>query len=137
VTGVPKGEPLSLRVARGTDVLDLHESALVDLCMSPGANDEDIENCVLGIMSHAYEDDIEHDEENNMMGCDSDTECLLDDMFAMWDEDMPTMSNGKDENDSEAEGAAENEIKPWSSRSSPSGTFVRDPSTGKMVNIDK
>lgn len=26
--------------------------------------------------------------------------------------------------------------KPWSSRSSPSGTFVRDPTTGRMKNVD-
>jgi hypothetical protein len=28
-------------------------------------------------------------------------------------------------------------VAPWASRSSGSGTYVRDPKTGKMVNIDE
>lgn len=107
--------------------MEKHEEALVELCMSPGANDKEVEDCVTTIMAGAYVDD---DEEETMMDCDNEDECLLDDMYAMWAEDMPHVPKpSKEETLEEAEEAS---VAPWSSRSSPSGTYQRDPATGEM-----
>ena len=54
-------------------------------------------------------------------------------MDQLWPSDVVSLQQKEGEDDTK-------EIKkpaPWSSRSSPSGTFVRDPKTGKMVNIDE
>jgi hypothetical protein len=132
VTGREKSDSLELRVARGTNVMELHETALVDLCMSPGVNEKEIEECLLKIMSGSYQS--EEEDEPTMFECDDEEECLLDDMFAMWDEDMPTQTTKSEPVKEEKN--EEPVIPPWSSRSSPSGTYVRDPATGEMRNVD-
>jgi hypothetical protein len=131
VTGREKRESLELRVARGTNVMELHETALVDLCMSPGVNEKEIEECLSTILSGSYQ--IEEEEEP-MSQCDDEEECLLDDMFAMWEEDMPAPTKKSEPVEEEIQ--EEPVIPPWSSRSSPSGTYVRDPATGEMRNVD-
>lgn len=133
MTGRDKGEALELRVARGTDVMEQHESKLVDLCMSPGADNDQVEECVLAIHSHGLTLDDDDDDQMGM-DCDDEGECLLDDMFNMWNEDLPPST--KSEPVAEVVTKQESAPAPWSSRSSPSGTYVRDPATGEMRNTD-
>ena len=130
VTGREKDEPLELRVVRGTKLMEEHENALVELCMTPGANDKQVEECVTTIMAGHY---VNYKEEPEVMECDDEDECLLDNMYAMWAEDLPSAPKAHVE---EEEIKKEPTIHPWSSRSSPSGTYVRDPATGKMKRID-
>jgi hypothetical protein len=128
----PEDEPLQIRVARGTAVAEDHERALVDLCANPGASDQETEQCVIDFLVGGYEqlEDVEDDY------CDDgDTECLIGNMWADWGEDLaPT--NGVAAPTPE-ESPAKPKVKPWSSRASSSGTYVRDPVTGKMTNIDE
>ena len=58
-------------------------------------------------------------------------------MYGSWGDEMSEVTEKADADDNATE---EQPVKkkpaPWSSRSSPSGTFVRDPKTGEMRNID-
>mmetsp|Transcript_28227 Transcript_28227/g.39721 ORF Transcript_28227/g.39721 Transcript_28227/m.39721 type:complete len:289 (+) Transcript_28227:116-982(+) len=131
ISAVIPSEPLGLAVARNTGVMEAHESAIVDLCILPDASAKEVDNCVSAIHNMAYVDD----EEIEQMECNNDenTECMLDDVFAMWAEDLPEKPISEAEEQPEEESAPK--PAPWSSRSSPSGTYVRDPKTGKMENI--
>jgi hypothetical protein len=124
---------------RGTSVLNDHEQALIELCSQVSSNDAQTDECVLEFVKGGYSDD---NSDMNTMGkefCDDDdTDCMLDSMFTMWEQldsldDLPT----PDEKQIESSSASSNnsKVKPWSSRSSPSGTYVRDPATGEMKNI--
>jgi hypothetical protein len=130
----PDDEPLTLRVARGTAVAQDHERALVDLCSNPGASDQETEQCVIDFLVGGYTLLFEED---NFCDEDGDTECLVDNMYNMWNEDLPTNGEAAASDQSTLDQSPpEPKVKPWSSRASPSGTFVRDPVTGKMKNID-
>mmetsp|Transcript_27367 Transcript_27367/g.38492 ORF Transcript_27367/g.38492 Transcript_27367/m.38492 type:complete len:302 (+) Transcript_27367:136-1041(+) len=130
ISAVLPHNPLQLVVARGTGVMEAHESAIVDLCIMPETNANEIDSCVKAIHNMAYVDD-----EEVVVDCSSDgeEECMLDDVFAMWAEDLPEQPQAKEEEPKEEESAPK--PAPWSSRSSPSGTYVRNPKTGKMENI--
>ena len=159
----PAHEPLQLRIARGTNVVQEHEVALSELCSNGAANDVEIENCVLEYLQSGYHEDVlvntrrngrnvpeaAVDDEQQQAECDptmSDEDCLLDQMYSMWADDMsvaapsslPSGSNGKTtaEPSLDETTPTKKQVKPWSSRSSPSGTWVRDPKTGEMRNID-
>jgi len=140
VASTPQEEPLQLRIARGTSVMAQHETALVDLCTSPGANDNEVEQCMLTYLTESYADySLQIDSE--IVGCDDGTDCLLDGMWDAWNEDMPKISTIErlpltNNREDEETTVAEKRPAPWSSRSSPSGTWVRDPKTGEMRNID-
>lgn len=125
---------LLLRIARGTDVMSRHEKALVDLCTLPdNVRDATTEACLDALYSDGYElllDDIEEVCE------DDDSECMLDTMYNIWDDEMSETTDKKEEEKKEEETPPKKTKYPWASRSSPSGTYVRDPKTGKMVNID-
>jgi hypothetical protein len=124
-----------MMVARGSGVLERHETAVVDLCQQVGTDDKEVENCVVEFIIGGYEDiedDVNNDEYCNQE--DVDAECLLDNMMNMWGDELPpptTSSEYADQPDTETQ-----KVKPWSSRSSGSGTYVRDPVTGEMRNID-
>jgi hypothetical protein len=107
-----------------------HETALVDLCALPGGNDKEIEQCMTAFLN----DSFPTDDDGAMSGCDDGTECLLDGLFDMWNEEMPAIPVQSPEPAEQVEEAKK--PAPWSSRSSPSGTWVRDPKTGEMRNID-
>lgn len=64
---------------------------------------------------------------------DGDVDCMLDSMLDLWGEEIGI----KNEEAVEEVKTEKKKPAPWSSRSSPSGTFVRDPKTGRMVNIDE
>ncbi len=138
IAGRLEEEELTIKVIRNTDVQQKHESALVDLCILPegqlSGRDATIETCIETMYKASYEIDDMEGMEN---GCeDEDMECMLDTITDLWSEDY-----GLDGKKTEQEKADEDEKKdknkppPWSSRSSPSGTFVRV--NGTMVNIDE
>ena len=115
-----------------------HEDALVELCASPGTSDKEVEECVVQYIAEGYNyQPDETDQDGDEMECDEDddTECLLDGMHLMWADDLPPPSTAKTVESTDKEPATQ-EVKPWSSRSSGSGTYVRDPKTGEMTNID-
>jgi hypothetical protein len=120
--------------------MDQHEEALVELCASPGSNDKEVEECVVTYIAQGYnyeldENDNDSDEMEECDPDDADTECLLDNMHLMWDMDMPESSKATDTTTTSDQKTTP-DVKPWSSRSSGSGTYVRDPKTGEMRNID-
>jgi len=140
---------LEIRVARGTNVMDEHEKAVIELC-SMESDDKQIEQCVVDYLSmdkldldlqaksakqksssEAEEVDNKDEDEEE----DADADDLVDNMYNLWaDELPPPVVSTPSENDGMEQ--PKESIKPWSSRSSPSGTFVRDPVTGEMRNID-
>jgi len=134
VSAVPEEEPLTIQVARGTEVLERHESSVVELCNTSGASDKQVQECVVDFLAGGY--NYENEEPNEeLCGNDEDAECLIDGMMNLWADELPpppTTSGITDQSNQKPAKAP----KPWSSRSSPSGTWVRDPKTGKMRNID-
>lgn len=134
VSAVPEEELLTIQVARGTEVLERHESSVVELCNTSGASDKQVQECVVDFLAGGY--NYENDEPNEeLCGNDEDAECLIDGMMNLWADELPpppTTSGITDQSNQKSAKAP----KPWSSRSSPSGTWVRDPKTGKMRNID-
>lgn len=137
VASRPEDEPLELLVARGTDVLDEHEKVVIEIC-SNGSTDMEIEQCVIDYLSlgenYDEEPKAKSDSDENEAASDDDSD-PLDNIFNMWAEDLPGASQSQTSEKLPSEQAAA-PVKPWSSRSSPSGTFVRDPVTGKMKNLD-
>jgi len=139
VSSVPEDDILELRVARNTGVMERHEAFVVEMCQTPGASDKEVQDCLVTFLSAGYdspssmmvEDDI--DEECSLD--DDDADCLLNSMMDMWADELPTSSTTSGSADS-GTSTSSSKPKPWSSRSSPSGTWVRDPVTGEMKNID-
>ncbi|KAL7555765.1 hypothetical protein ACA910_008142 [Epithemia clementina (nom. ined.)] len=152
----PDHEALELRIARGcTAVMEQHEQALVELCSNPDNGNSgmtsEIENCMLEYWKQSYGDTVDDGNTSRVDQCDEeDDNCALDSVFDLWNQDLEGMTTpsssirpqpfSRDEtNKNNNVVAAINntpKVKPWSSRSSPSGTFVRDPKTGKMKNVD-
>jgi hypothetical protein len=140
VASVPDAELLTMSVARGTQVMDQHEEALVELCTSQGTNeDKEVEASVVTYIAQGYNyqpDDNDNDEMEQCDADDADTKgIILDNMHLMWDMDLPSPSKTTDATKRSDQKTTPN-VKPWSSRSSGSGTYVRDPKTGEMRNID-
>jgi hypothetical protein len=137
VTAVTEDALLELRVARDTGVLERHEAFVVDLCQSPGASDKQVQDCLVDFLSAGYDDPTAYanvdDKECNLE--DDDADCLLNSMMDMWADELPMPPTTTGIIDPDAS-TSSSKPKPWSSRSSPSGTFVRDPVTGEMRNID-
>jgi len=133
VAGRAEDSTLKMCVARGSDVMERHELALVELCII--GDDDATADCIDKI--YANDDFIAGDAE--MAACDEDdgTECLLDAMWDTWSEGVPTAMDREEEVKEEDEKPKKKKVAPWASRSSGSGTYVRDPKTGKMVNIDE
>eukprot|EP00535_Pseudo-nitzschia_heimii_P002226 CAMPEP_0197186764 /NCGR_PEP_ID=MMETSP1423-20130617/14562_1 /TAXON_ID=476441 /ORGANISM="Pseudo-nitzschia heimii, Strain UNC1101" /LENGTH=330 /DNA_ID=CAMNT_0042638165 /DNA_START=122 /DNA_END=1114 /DNA_ORIENTATION=+ len=151
VSAVADEDPLTIEVVRGTGVLARHESTIVDLCSVAGTSDKDVQECVVDFLSGGYDyddDDIEYDEEDTDLSLsdDEDAEGLIDGMMNLWADELQVSSGSTTttaaattktttENTEQAV-PSKPKPKPWSSRSSPSGTWVRDPASGKMINID-
>ena len=139
VSSRPEEEPLSLQVARGTNVYDDHEKAVVELCTTD-AGDADVEQCVVDYLSMGSQDNNKQKEtletECNVESGDKndDADCMVDNMMGMWAADLPDLPPTPKDLDTSEDPATK--VKPWSSRSSGSGTYVRDPVTGEMKNID-
>jgi len=137
VSAVPKGDPLTIQVARGTNILERHEITIVELCSVAGTSDKEVQECVVDFLAGGYDygNDVV-DEGGDAAVCedDKDAECLIDGMMNLWADELPSSSTEARNIEPKVEKTAK--PKPWSSRSSPSGTWVRDPKTGKMRNID-
>lgn len=128
VASCPEEQPLSVQLKRGTSALEDHETALVAICSDPMALTESDE-CVLDYLKGGYQ--IDEDEPVEVA---EDASELLDNLHGLWADELPVATPSVAPEATEA--SSSNKPKPWSSRSSPSGTFVRDPKTGEMRNID-
>jgi hypothetical protein len=141
VASCPDSEPLQLQLLRGTTVVSDHEAALVELCANPDTSDAEAEQCMLNYLQGGYY----NENDTPVVECngDDEQECLLDNLQSMW-ADLNDNNVDMDGSSSSSQPLASSvtaistssTTKPWSSRSSPSGTFVRDPSTGQMRNIN-
>jgi len=131
VGGRPDGSPLVMRIARGSDVMERHELALVELCII--GDDAFTADCVSAIYT---EEEINIEPEMAICDEDDGTECMLDSMFDIWSEGLPSAVSEDDIVEEEVK-EEKKKVAPWANRSSGSGTYVRDPKTGKMVNIDE
>jgi len=145
-------EPLVVRVVRGTSISDRHEEALVELCSNPGSSDSEVEQCLLDFLQAGYYDEnsgpingftAAKEVEAPSLSIEEDADGLVDNLCNMWANDIPGTSSAAAVaaaaaavHPNERGNAPEPKVKPWSSRSSPSGTWVRDPATGKMRNLD-
>jgi len=139
VSAVPQQDPLRIQVARGTKILERHESTIVELCSVSGVNDQDVLECVVDFLAGAYDYDNDVEDNNKdsdeiLFEDDKDAESLIDGMMNLWADELPPPSTTTGITEQSVKKTAK--PKPWSSRSSPSGTWVRDPKTGKMRNID-
>ena len=132
MASVPDEEPLTLKIARGTDVMDRHEKILAELCSVTGGNEKEVEQCVVDYISGGY--DYDSGPDSPLECTDDDAECLIDNLHNMWAEALPMPATTSGITDQPPTPARK--VKPWSSRSSGSGTWVRDPKTGQMRNID-
>ena len=107
--------------------------ALVELCII--GDDAQTAECITQI----YADDEIDMGDADIPECneDDEMECMLDSMWDDWADVgvIPSAVNGEEE--VEEEPKQKKKVQPWASRSSGSGTYVRDPKTGKMVNIDE
>lgn len=136
-------EALELRIARGTGILQQHEAALTELCANP--IDDNTEQCMLEFLKGAYYTDNNQAEMTSQSNTDAecnpkdDKDCVLDDLYSIWAEELlPSTAAVDAENVNESDNTFNDkpQVKPWSTRTSPSGTWVLDPGTGKMRNID-
>ena len=137
VSGRYPDKSLKMRVLRGTNVMERHESNLVTLCTLPGGTDDNLDECLTTIMKGETMED-----NNSIMHCDDEENCMLDAMFEAWGDELvehvsvSQQQTSEQRNEMEIEAAKKkNNARPWASRSSPSGTYVRDPTTGKMRNV--
>lgn len=135
ITGRSENDGLMIKVIRGSDIMMKHESAIIDLCTGP-AVDKDVDKCIELLYKADYEmkEDVSISSDDGDF-TDNDAESMLNQMFDMWGEESGVKTSKEDESTSEDKN--KKQPAPWSSRSSPSGTFVRDPTTGKLVNIDE
>ena len=128
-------------IVRGTDISQRHEKALIELCVSPYGTEESWDSCITSIVGAPY-DDSENEEGTTPQCSDDGSECLLDALYDMWDEDIsssteePNGLNGGLKPEEQPEQQQQKAAAPWSSRSSPSGTYVLNPRTRKLERID-
>ena len=128
---------LVIKVMRGSLVMNDHESALVDLCTLP-ENEAKVNECIEALYKRDYDLKVasNDDKDDDMVPCDdAETECMLETLFSSWGDEM-NVDVEDDTDELEQEESQVPKPAPWNSRSSPSGTFVRDPKTGKVTNID-
>jgi len=115
-----------------------HEQTLMELCMIPDEEEEKSDNnylndCLNVINTENEEYDDEEDGEGGGDCEDGDMNCMLDTMFDVWNDEFE--GNKKVEEEVVEEEEVKKPERPWASRSSPSGTYVRDPVTRKLKNI--
>lgn len=141
VSGRAAEEPLEFRIARGTNVKASHDTALVDLCASVGEDEQEIEECVVNFLESTYGTEFKYDDQPEEGDTESDAEMLQNVFENLWGDEIEEMPvpEAKPEQAPKKEAVEpkkKTKAMPWRSRSSPSGTYVRDPSTGEMKNID-
>ena len=134
-------------------MLEDHERTLVELCTNPV--DSQVEECLVTFLKAGYVDDNTEPTNSEVPECaEDDSDCLVDSLYNLWANDLPSppspssstaaatstsngsrSGNNNNNNNSNNNNEEPTKLKPWSSRSSPSGTYVRDPRTGQMKNI--
>jgi len=139
IAGREKEMNLVIKVVRNTNVQTVHEKALVDLCILPEgeAKDSNLSKCIEAL----YGPEFEIDNVEGPKACeDTDTECMLDTMLESWESEVnEVMGIMEAEEKKNPLIKTEKESKGWSwskGGGSRSGTYVLDPKTRKMVNID-
>lgn len=155
IASCPEDRPLQVQVVRGASVLEEHERALVQLCTRGSSSDEQVDACILDFLKSGYELDDNLDtstgvlfKQDEICQEDPETECILDNMQTMWAEDLgldirtaeSSLGIVAEPQGTTAESSAsapKATVKPWSLRSSPSGTFVRDPVTRKLKKLEE
>lgn len=147
---------------RGTDVINEHERALVEVITNPNYDiDEQMEEGIVNFIAGGYYTTslssngrtiaiangkqqrivdyttTDNSDDEELCDPDEDTDCLIDNMHNMWAsmEDYTSVPN-PNSTTTISETTTTETNKPWNSRSSPSGTFVQDPTTGKLRNMD-
>mmetsp|Transcript_4388 Transcript_4388/g.7682 ORF Transcript_4388/g.7682 Transcript_4388/m.7682 type:complete len:304 (+) Transcript_4388:156-1067(+) len=130
VGGRSDESPLVIRIARGSDVMERHLLALVELCII--GDDASTADYITSIYAEEDIIDIAGDSETAMCEED-DTDSILDSMWGDWSSE----EEKEEEVVEEVKEEKKKKVAPWSSRSSGSGTYVRNPKTGKMENIDE
>ena len=133
VGGRQEDSPIIIRVARGSDVKERHELALVELCIV--GDDAMTADCITAIYSDEAIDMRNTEIPQQCGDEDDETECMLDSLWDTWSDGLTT--TGSEEEEVQEDKPKKKKAQPWASRSSGSGTYVRDPKTGKMVNIDE
>ena len=131
-------DDLVIMIMRDSDVMSAHESSLVDACVLPD-NDKDIEKCIESMYQADYDmrkgaingnnSDIDANEAEKSCE-DDDMDCMLDAMFNVWSDETGLQKEEKVEEDKKEK---KKKPAPWSSRSSPSGTYVRDPKVSRST----
>jgi len=126
-------QELVIKVVRGTQLKEDHENALLDMCTLDG-NDLEMNQCLDSIMGSAF---ISDQNEKSIESVSAEQD-LIDSMYEkLWDEETEFIPDIEDIGVPPKPQETVIQRAPWSSRSSPSGTFVRNPKTGKLENIDQ
>lgn len=113
-----------------------HEAVLAELCADPDKSDEEMEQCVVDFLSADYYYDDDDNAAKEKVAASQSASAMVDTLQSIWADDVDWILEGDDDEEEETSTTSPNKPKPWSSRSSPSGTFVRDPRTGEMRNIE-
>jgi len=158
IAGADEEIPLHLTVRRGTSIKLRHDAALSAVLSDDveGALDTiDLDNhdaivaAVASVGQSIVTNDVAWSIHNDECAvddpeCCEDDNCALDMLWDAWGEeeiiedvDEPVVNAGDDSNETEETILAPKKPAPWSSRSSPSGTWVRNPVTGKLEDIDE
>jgi hypothetical protein len=122
VSSVPDEDPLTIQVVRGTNVLERHETAIVDMCNMQGASDKEVENCVVNFLSGGYDMEFDENEDFAYSTGDDNSEDLLDEMMNLWAGEVPLTPITSGITDQVNGDTSPKKPKPWSSRASGSGT---------------
>ena len=106
----------------------------MELCIV--GDEKETSECISAI--YAADNDIYVAGDGDMAAAcdeDSDTECMLDALWGDWSDELLPIDDVVEEDEVKEE--KKKQAQPWASRSSGSGTYVRNPKTGKMENIDE
>jgi len=144
---------LVIKVARGTSMMERHEAALTKLCeIDSTAEDKQFDGYITSFLKGGMDDNVYDttnlSDETAASQCDAeDEECIMNVMCDLWGEECEVLGTNhitakekeekKQQQQQKKKEEAEKPAKSsYFSRSSPSGTFIRDPKTGKLENVD-
>jgi len=157
VAGAEEDCPLAMTVRRGTSIKSRHDAALSAVLSDDvdGALDTiDIDNhdaivsAVSSVGKSIVTNDvawtIHNDDECAVDNpeCCEDENCALDMLWDVWGDDdeiidEPLIGSEGADNEADEIPLPAKKPAPWSSRSSPSGTWVRNPATGQLEDINQ
>lgn len=145
-TNYDDDDALIIKVARGSSIMKRHEEALMKLCeIDSSAEDKQFEGYISSFLEGGMIDSDEEDGSAVGKECDlEDEECIMNVMCDLWGEECEVLGTknhiAEKKKEMKKKEEAKEEEKPkrsgYFSRSSPSGTYTRDPKTGKLENVD-